>query len=217
MISAELPHNEVDRLKNLYSYCILDSEKEEDFDAITTLAAQIFKVPICVITLLDKERQWFKSKVGIEINETPRNISFCGHAILTQNELMVVKNAHDDIRFKDNPLVVCDCKSDCCLKFCGVMLANVGGRIFGTTVKPASESPAPSRRAMAAKASASRPPTTASTRSSSLWARATSAKTTGAPARPSGAATAARLARSARSASVVVVAHGSRFPGWSIY
>ena len=106
MISAELPHNEVDRLKNLYSYCILDSEKEEDFDAITTLAAQIFKVPICVITLLDKERQWFKSKVGIEINETPRNISFCGHAILTQNELMVVKNAHDDIRFKDNPLVI---------------------------------------------------------------------------------------------------------------
>ena len=105
MKSAPPPHNEDERLKNLYAYCILDSEQEEDFDAVTTLAAQIFDVPICVITLLDKDRQWFKSKIGLEISDTPRNISFCGHAILTPNKLMVVKNAREDSRFKDNPLV----------------------------------------------------------------------------------------------------------------
>lgn len=104
----EKPHNEPDRLQNLLSYCILDSEPEDDFDSITTLASEIFDVPVCVITIIDKERQWFKSKVGIDVNETPRSISICGHAIITPEKLLIVKDATKDDRFKGNPLVAGD-------------------------------------------------------------------------------------------------------------
>ncbi|MBD2068182.1 PAS domain S-box protein [Leptolyngbya sp. FACHB-671] len=99
-----LPTNELDRLNDLYQHQILDTEPEQLFDDLTRLAAHICQTPIALITLLDTERQWFKSKVGVDISETPRNISFCNHTIL-QTDVLVVPNLLLDERFAANPLV----------------------------------------------------------------------------------------------------------------
>ena len=104
MISPKVPENEEERLKALYSLNILDTAAEERFDRITRVAKQIFQVPIAVVSLVSNKRQWFKSKQGLDANETPRDISFCGHAILNDN-IMIVEDATQDERFLDNPLV----------------------------------------------------------------------------------------------------------------
>lgn len=104
MKSPLLPENEPQRLIALKSYKILDTYTEEIFDDFTRLASQICATPIALITLLDETRQWFKSTVGLDATETPRNISFCGHAIL-ENALFEIPNALEDERFQDNPLV----------------------------------------------------------------------------------------------------------------
>lgn len=104
MKTPEIPHNEIERQIKLESYEILDTEDEIDYDAITQIAARILNVPYCVISMVDKDRQWFKSKYGIEAAETPRDISFCGHTI-NENDVFVVENALEDVRFFDNPLV----------------------------------------------------------------------------------------------------------------
>lgn len=104
MQQPKLPEDEEQRLAALCSLCILDSPAEERFDRLTRLAQHIFQVPIVLISLIDKERQWFKSRQGLDVEETSRSISFCGHVIL-QDEIMVVKNATLDARFHDNPLV----------------------------------------------------------------------------------------------------------------
>lgn len=96
--------NDQKRLEKLYSFNILDSDPAPEFDAITRLGSQICESPICVISLVDKDRQWFKSKVGLDACETPRDISFCGHAI-ESDDLFIVENALEDSRFCDNPLV----------------------------------------------------------------------------------------------------------------
>src|SRR5438067_7576426 len=101
---AALPKNEKKRLKVLWEYGILDTIPEEVFDDLTELAARICEAPIALITLVDEDRQWFKSKVGISINETSRDISFCGHAI-EQSDLFIVPDATQDKRFAENPLV----------------------------------------------------------------------------------------------------------------
>ena len=95
------------RMNCLKSYQILDSEEEKCFDSLTQLAAHICESQMAVISLIDrdKDRQWFKSKVGIDASETPLNISFCAHAIL-QNELFIIEDATKDERFKNHPLVV---------------------------------------------------------------------------------------------------------------
>ncbi|XHR29637.1 MAG: ATP-binding protein [Chthoniobacteraceae bacterium] len=103
-IEAPLPANESQRLKALDSYAILDTPHEENFDRITRLVSRILKVPIATVTLVDKDRQWFKASCGMEDRETPRNIAFCAHAILS-DEMMIVPDATRDPRFADNPLV----------------------------------------------------------------------------------------------------------------
>jgi GAF domain-containing protein len=106
---APLPANEKKRLKVLWQYEVLDTVPEEVFDDLTELAARICQAPIALITLVDENRQWFKSKIGISVNETSRDVSFCGHAIL-QSDLFIVPDATRDDRFSRNPLVTTDPK-----------------------------------------------------------------------------------------------------------
>lgn len=100
----QVPVNEAERLAALVNYGILDSEFEETFDRVTRIAANVFGTPIALISLLDGTRQWFKSAVGLAVRETPREISFCTHAILG-TDIFIVPNALTDPRFSKNPLV----------------------------------------------------------------------------------------------------------------
>lgn len=105
MIPAPTPENEAGRIAALYSLLLLDTPREERFDRIVEFAAREFDVPIALISLIDSERQWFKAAVGLgDVCETGRDISFCGHAIM-RSDIMVVPDALADTRFSDNPLV----------------------------------------------------------------------------------------------------------------
>jgi GAF domain-containing protein len=101
---ANLPPREAARLEALRQYRILDTAPEQAYDDITSLAAFICHTPIALISLVDADRQWFKSRVGLEATETSRDASFCAHTIL-DDHILVVKDAHRDERFRDNPLV----------------------------------------------------------------------------------------------------------------
>jgi len=101
----DLPVDEAARLDTLREYRILDTPPERRFDDLTLLASHICATPIALITLIDADRQWFKARVGTDLFETPRDVSFCAHAILQPGPL-VVKDALDDARFRDNPLVL---------------------------------------------------------------------------------------------------------------
>jgi len=100
-----IPDNELQRLSTLKALNILDTDAEERFDRITRLTRRIFALPICVVTLVDASRQWFKSCQGLEVTETSRDISFCGHAI-NHDGIFIVNDAQIDPRFNDNPLVI---------------------------------------------------------------------------------------------------------------
>ena len=102
--APDLP-NEADRVAALHELNLLDTPPEERFDRLTRIASKLFNVPIALISMVDTDRQWFKSSQGLELKETPRDISICGHAIV-QDEPFVIENALEDIRFADNPLVI---------------------------------------------------------------------------------------------------------------
>src|SRR6266481_5165310 len=122
------PETEKKRLKVLWQYEVLDTVPEEVFDDLTELAARICEAPIAMITLVDESRQWFKSKVGVSISETSRDISFCGHAI-GQTELFIVPDATKDERFAHNPLVT----SEPQIRFyAGAPLITPDGHALGT-------------------------------------------------------------------------------------
>ncbi len=104
MLITPFPENEQERLTELARLSLLDSEPEERFDCITRLTAHLFDVPISLVSLVDKDRQWFKSKYGLDSCETDRSISFCGHTIL-QSNIFYIPDTLEDERFADNPLV----------------------------------------------------------------------------------------------------------------
>ncbi|MEX0165650.1 sensor domain-containing diguanylate cyclase [Pseudomonas brassicacearum] len=104
MLAPRQPDDEAARLKNLHSLKLLDTAPEERFDRLTRLARRLFDVPIALVSLVDANRQWFKSSAGLDASETPREISFCGHAIL-QDQILEICDAEQDERFHDNPLV----------------------------------------------------------------------------------------------------------------
>ena len=104
-IAAADPQNELDRLIELRRYDILDTQPEPAFDLLTDIGAHVFSVPICVVSLIDRNRQWFKAKKGVAATETDRKIAFCSHAILG-DDVLIVPDATCDPRFAGNPLVV---------------------------------------------------------------------------------------------------------------
>ena len=129
MILPEKPYNEAERLKALRSYGILDTLSEKEYDQLTVIASQICGCKMSLISLVDENRQWFKSRVGLDVAETERRLAFCAHAIIDPTHTLVVPDARLDPRFHDNPLVT----GDPHLAFyAGVPLVDPDGMAMGT-------------------------------------------------------------------------------------
>jgi diguanylate cyclase (GGDEF)-like protein len=128
MKAPEIPPDETQRLRALHTLRVLDTPAEERFDQITRMAIRLFNVPIALVSLVDAGRQWFKSRQGLDATETPRNISFCGHAIL-EDAVLVVEDALADERFADNPLV---CSAPNIRFYAGCPLRARSGHRIGT-------------------------------------------------------------------------------------
>jgi signal transduction histidine kinase len=127
-MQAPLPDNETDRLAALYSLDILDSPPDQDYDDIVAIASSVCGVPMSLVTLIDNDRQWFKARIGTDLTETSRDLSFCAHTILG-GDLLVVPDATKDARFADNPTV----QGDGGIRFyAGAPLITTGGYALGT-------------------------------------------------------------------------------------
>ena len=105
-MQCPIPDNEMQRLEALRSYEILDTPPELDFDALTRVAAHSFGAPVALVAMMDTDRLWFKSRLGLEIPQLDRDIAFCAHAIMSPHEPLVVEDLRQDERFAGNPLVV---------------------------------------------------------------------------------------------------------------
>lgn len=120
---------EIERLKELASYSILDTLTEDDYDNLTKIASEICKTPISLISFLDEKRIWFKSHHGLDVNETQKEYAFCAHAIHKPNEIFIVEDSRKDERFYDNPLVIGDPKV---VFYAGIPLVSDNGLPLGT-------------------------------------------------------------------------------------
>lgn len=129
MKKPPIPDNEKQRQESLESYQILDSLPEQSLDDLTFIASQICQTPIALVSLVDNDRQWFKSKFGLDADETHRDISFCGHAINDPHQIFEIQDAKQDKRFKDNPLVINDLNIGF---YAGVPLVNASNLALGT-------------------------------------------------------------------------------------
>lgn len=142
MKAPNLPPNEAERLAALASYDVLDTEADASFDGLTRLAAAILEVPIALVSLVDVDRQWFKSRYGLAATQTPREVSFCGH-VVGDGAPLIVGDALGDSRFSDNPLVTGEPR----VRFyAGVPLRNREGHVLGTLCVIDHVARAPTRR-----------------------------------------------------------------------
>lgn len=127
-LSESRPSQEAARLYALHGYHVLDTPAEARFDRITRLLAKELEVPMALISLVDAERQWFKSRIGLDADGTPREVAFCAHAIQS-DDVLVVEDAHEDQRFAHNPLV----QGAPHIRFyAGAPLVTPGGQRLGT-------------------------------------------------------------------------------------
>lgn len=124
-----IPVNEKERLEALESYHILDTLPEVDFEELTLLASQICQTPVALISLLDDKRQWFKSIIGADVRETPKEHAFCAHTIVATEDIMIVSDAREDARFAANPLVT---GNPNIVFYAGVPLINQDGYALGS-------------------------------------------------------------------------------------
>lgn len=129
MMKPTLPENEKSRLLALESYCILDTLPEQVYDDITFLAAKICNTPVALVTLVDAERQWFKSKYGLNVSETNRDYAFCAHALNYPNEQFIIPDMLEDERFVDHPFVT---ESPFIRFYAGTPLVTDSGEVLGT-------------------------------------------------------------------------------------
>lgn len=129
MKKPPIPSNEEARIRSLHDHNLLDTGPEQVYDDITRLASEICGVPISLLTLVDENRQWFKSKLGIQDSETTRELSFCAHAIINPEEVFIVPDARYDERFHDNPYTVGEPKV---VFYAGVPVTDGKGNALGT-------------------------------------------------------------------------------------
>lgn len=129
MIAPEKHRREEERIKFLESYSILDTLPEIDYDNLTAIAAEICGTPISLISLIDKDRQWFKSHHGLDISETSREFSFCAHVINDPDDVFIIEDSRQDVRFHDNPIVLGEPKV---IFYAGIPLINEKGLPIGS-------------------------------------------------------------------------------------
>lgn len=128
MLEPPIPHNEVERIEALHALGVLDTPRDAGIDSLTRHLSRLWHAPITAVSLIDRDRQWFKSQIGLDVSQTPRSVSFCAHMLTQPDDPLVVHDALLDARFFDNPLVVGDPK----IRFyAGSALRDDAGNVLG--------------------------------------------------------------------------------------